>query len=96
MFETNVLARSLTLNWVSAGTSFHIMESKDQGNTFRFVNNGQGEGYEGGKSLHVYQLRPNAVYIFKVFAGNRFVYEQTGRKIKIKTLSMAEENGTLY
>lgn len=69
------------------------MMSRDNGHSFRFVNGGQGEGFEGGTWIDVFMLRPGLQYIFKVYAGNRFEYEKEGLRISAPTMKISEENG---
>jgi hypothetical protein len=83
----------LRISWVSDAKSFHIMMSRDNGRTFRYVNGGQGEGYEGGTFIDVFMLRPGQEYIFKVYAGNRFEYEAMGLTKTVSTMTIGQENG---
>lgn len=47
----------------------------------------------GRQSIFIDDLQHNRQYVFKIFAGNRFIYEQTGREIKVSTLTLDEETG---
>ena len=69
------------------------MMSRDQGRSFKYVNYGQGEGLEGRDSLTIFPLRPGTEYIFRLFAGNRFEYEDIGKTITLKTLTRSQERG---
>ena len=70
--------------------------SRDYGRSFRFVNGGQGEGYEGGNSIDVFMLRPGQDIIFKIYAGNRFEYETAGLVFNVSTLNLNEENSKFF
>ena len=72
------------------------MMSRDSGRTFRFVNEGQGEGYEGGTFIDVFMLRPGQEYIFKINAGNRFEYESIGVTQKASTITNGQEDGNFH
>ena len=97
MKAINILARSLDLDWVSPdANSWHLRISKDGGNSFRFVNDGQGEGYEGSTTLQLFPLRPGKEYIVSIHAGNRFEYESQGRRLTVKTLTREQESGETF
>lgn len=69
------------------------MMSRDKGRSFRYVNGGQGQGFEGGSWIDVFMLRPGLEYIFKIYAGNRFEYETIGSIASVSTMTHSDENG---
>lgn len=69
--------------------------SRDNGRSFRYVNGGQGNGFESCNWIDIFMLRPGLKYIFKVYAGNKFEYETIGSSIIATTMTISEENGNI-
>ncbi|KAI8810895.1 hypothetical protein BJ742DRAFT_162782 [Cladochytrium replicatum] len=100
-----VLSQSAIITWDqgknSNATSYRIMQSFAEGisneNDLTPVNGNEGENFIPSRSrfrttsILANNLEPGKSYIFRVFAGNRFEFEDDGADLFIKTLTKREE-----
>jgi hypothetical protein len=93
-----VLSRSLRLEWDSPAPCFRILyvETENKTQSWRSVNYGKGEEYCDGSGITVTDLLPKQSYTFRVFAGNRFSFEETGIEIVASTISARKESGNYF
>ncbi|KAJ3217342.1 Beta-1,4 N-acetylgalactosaminyltransferase 1 [Clydaea vesicula] len=89
----SVFSQSMTLTWDSSSPSFKILYTESGKDDWKPVNDGEGEDYRGGKSIVVSKLKSGTQYLFNVFAGNNFDFENQGFKIAGVTMkSKVEES----